>query len=115
MPVMPYCTFSHVRAICNTDITNAEITEMIEETDELMRLRIDVASLSNTILRVISRTWTAYRCMLKDPNAQGLGEYSEDRAQTLKMLKDELDAYMMAASEGMTFKYGYADLRWPIV
>jgi hypothetical protein len=110
-----YCTFSQVKAIVDTDISDADITEMIEETDAYMDLRLDTASLGATVNRLISRTWTAYRCMLKDPNALGLGEYSENRAKTLEQLKKELDGYIMAASGGISFKYGYADLRWPIV
>ena len=114
MDRIPYCTLGQVRAICDTDIEDAEITELIEETDAAMDLRLDTSSLGTTINRMISRTWTGYRCMLKDPNATGLGEYSEDRAVTLKLLKEELDGYIMSASGGITFKYGYADLRWPL-
>ena len=112
---MPYCTEGHVRAICDTDMTDAEITELIEGIDAFMDLRLDTGSLGPTVNRLISRTWTAYRCMLKDPNASALGEWSENRTEALKQLKDELDSYIMSASGGITFKYGYADLRWPIV
>jgi len=110
-----YSTEDQVRAICDTDITDAEITELIEETDALIDLELDTSSLDVIVLRRISRVGTAWLCMLKDPNAQGLGEYSEDRAVALKMMKDALDGYMKAASGGIAFKYGYADLRWPVV
>jgi len=110
-----YSTEDQVRAICDTDITDDEITELIEETDAMMDRTLDTAALGAIMCRLISRTWTAYRCMLKDPDAQALGEYSHDRGEALKALKEELDGYMLVGGDGMMFKYGYADLRWPVV
>ena len=112
---MPYCTEDHVRAVCDTDMTDAEITDLIEEIGAFMDLRLDTASLGALVNRVVCRTWVTYRCMLKDPGARGLGDYSENRDESLRLLKQELDEYMMAASGGIAFKYGYADLWWPSV
>ena len=112
---MVYSTSAQVKAIVDTDVTADEITELIEEVDAIMDLTLDTGSLGAIVCRMISRTWTAYRCMLKDPNAQGLGEYSEDRTVALKLLKDELDSLTTTTGDGMAFKYGYADLRWPMV
>ena len=107
-----YCTTLQIRAVCDTDITDAEITELIEESDWVIDQEITSGSLSAIGYRKLSRLMTAYTCMLKDPNAISLGEYSEDRATTLKMMKDELDGIIMSVSGGIAFKYGYADLRW---
>jgi len=41
--------------------------------------------------------------MRKDPNARSLGEYSERREITLKMMKDEFDALVAAFSGGISF------------
>ena len=112
MDSIPYCTQAQVRAICDTDIEDDEITTLIEEIDAIMDLRLDTGSLGTHVNRLISRLWTAYRCMLKDPNAEALGEWSGDRAVSLQLMKDELDGYIMSASGGIAFKYGYADLRW---
>ena len=108
----PYCTALQVRAICDTDITDPEITELIEETDAFMDFTMDTGSMPVFVLRLISRTMTAIRAMLKDPSARSLGDYEEDRAAALKKLNEELDWYIMGASGGGAFRYGYADLRW---
>jgi hypothetical protein len=107
---MPYCTYSHVRAICETDITNAEITELIEETDVMMDSKLDTGSLSTPMLRAISRTWTAIRCMTKDPTAMSLGELRYDQQYTLEKLNKMLDELIRIADGGISFSYGYEAL-----
>ena len=108
----PYCTALQVRAICDTDITDPEITELIEETDAFMDFTMDTGSIPVFVLRLISRTMSVIRCFLKDPSARSLGDYEEDRGAALKKLNEELDWYIMGASGGSAFRYGYADLRW---
>jgi len=106
---MPYSTAAQVLTIVNTDLddTAGEITSMITETDALMDLRLDTGALPALVLQAISRTWTAYRIMLKDPNARKIGAaYSEDRAVQLKLLKDEVDFYMEAAGGGLGIVMG---------
>ena len=83
---MAYCTNTQVRAIVDTDILDAEITELIEETDAWLDLKFDTASMNANFRRMLSRTLTAVRCMLKDPQSQALGEYREDREYALKKL-----------------------------
>jgi hypothetical protein len=112
---MAYCTNTQVRAIVDTDISDAEITELIAESDEWLDVKLDTGSLSATYLRMLSRTLTAVRCMLKDPNSQALGEYREDREYALKKLNAMLDEMMSDAEGGIAFRYSYADLRFPIV
>ena len=107
---MPYSTSGQVRAICDTDITDAEITELIEESDWLIDQKISSGGVSTTGYRRISRMMTAYMCMLKDPNASGLGEWTEDRAVTLKLLKDEIDASFKAATGGAGFTVTIASI-----
>lgn len=99
----PYCTYHHVRAICDTDITDADITELIEETDALMDANLQTGSINTTILRAISRTWTAIRCMLKDPASMGLGELTYDYEYTLEKLNKELDKLITVADGGIAF------------
>ena len=100
---MVYSTADQVRAIVDTDITNSEITELIEETDAWMDLKLDTGSLNVTVLRLISRTWTALRCMLKDPNSQTIGEYSESRVFALKKLNMMVDEMLSDAAGGIAF------------
>lgn len=90
-----------VRAICDTDITDAEITNIILMTDERIKLRMDVGSVNALILEDISSLWSAYRCFIKDPNARSLGEYSERRDVALQALKKEIDELIAMANGGV--------------
>ena len=64
---------------------------------------LNTGALSPTIKQMLSRLYTAWVCMRKDPNARSLGEYSERREITLKMMKDEFDALVAAFSGGIAF------------
>ena len=107
---MSYVTAVQVRAICDTDITDPEITELIEESDWLIDQRITSGSISAIGYRRMSRILTAYMCMLKDPNAVGLGDYSHDRATALKLLKEEVDSMFVVASGGAGFTVTIASI-----
>jgi len=88
---MAYCTFALVRAIVDTDVTDAEITGLIVESDAYLDAVLNTGSLSATILQLLSRLYTAWRCMLKDPNARSIGGYSENRTETLRLMKAEFE------------------------
>jgi len=107
---MPYCVVNQVRAVCDTDITDAEITELIEESDWVIDSRITAGSISAIGYRRLSRTMTAYMCMLKDPNAIGLGDYSHSRDVALKLLKAEVDASFKVAQGGAGFTVAIAPI-----
>lgn len=100
---MAYCTNTQVLACVDTDMSPAEVTELILRTDERIKLRIDVGSVNALILEDLSVVWTCLRVMLKDPNARGLGEYSERREVTMQMLKKEIDELIAMANGGSSF------------
>ena len=100
---MSYSTVLDVRSICDTDLTDAEITNVITWVDEVIDMKLNSGALSATFLEMLSATYAAYRCYLKDPNARALGEYSERRDITLKMLRDEVDDMMAMAGGGLSF------------
>ena len=108
----PYSTFALVRAICDTDMLDAEITGIIAEVDAFMDFTMDTGSMPALVLQMISRSFATVRCLLKDPSASSLGDYEMDRGAALKKLNEELDWYIIAAGGGIVFRYGYADLRW---
>ena len=101
---MAYCTVDQVQAIVNTDIPDADILELIEETDTFIDLKIPGASA--TVKRAVSRTWTAYRCMLKDPNSRSIGEYSENRSEALRQLWAQVDMYIGMGVGGISVTVG---------
>ena len=112
---MAYSVFGDVRARCDTDIEDAEITSMIEENDAWLNLKLDMGTLTIPMKRLLSATQTAIMCMLKDPNAQAIGEYREDREAALKKLNSMVDEMISDAGGGIAFRYGYAQSRWPLV
>jgi len=110
---MAYCTPAQVRAICDTDITDAELLELIAETDAFMDLKLNTGSINATVLRGISRRWTAITCFLKDPSSESLGEYSGDRRYALEKLNKDLEDLMRSASGGIAMQYHSESLpRW---
>ena len=101
----------------DTDITDAEITNIITWVDASIKLKMDTASAPsgsglsgaewNAFLEGLSATWAAYRCMLKDPDAEALGEYRGERQTALALLKAELDDMLKMGSGGIALQYGY--------
>lgn len=99
---MAYCVVADVRSIVDSDVTDAEITNIITWVDAIMDLKLDTGTLGAVVLEAISATYAAYRVMLKDPDARSLGEYSENRAKALQLLKDELNMLFEAAGGGIS-------------
>jgi len=97
---MAYCTTADVLAIVDTDITVLEIADLIDRTDARIDVLIDPLVTPALILEDISSLWTAYRVMLKDPNARSLGEYSERRDKALELIKQELNELIAMVSGG---------------
>ena len=100
---MAYTTVLDVTAVVDTDMTDPEITKLINRTDVRIGMSISVGTANALFLEDLSTTWTALRVMLKDPNARGLGEYSERREVTMKMLKEEVDDMLDLAGGGIAF------------
>ena len=100
---MSYSNIDDVQAIVETDMETHAIQDLIDETDALMALKLDVATINATVLRAISRTCTAHRVMLKDPASTRKGEDSESRIENLKQLKALCMEMTAAASGGIAF------------
>jgi len=79
---------------------DADVTSLITETDAYLDAVIATGTLSATLLQLLSRLYTAWRVMLRDPNSQSLGGYSYDRNTTLRMMKAEFDALVVALGDG---------------
>lgn len=97
-----YSVPTDVRSIVDTNLTDAQITNIITWVDAVIDMKVDVGSLTAVYLENLSSTYAALRVMMKDPNARSLGEYSERRDVTLKMLKDEVDSLIKTANGGMS-------------
>jgi hypothetical protein len=112
---MAFCVFGDVRSIVETDMTDAEITTLITWVDARIKLKLSTASAPSgsglsaaewaAFLEGLSATWAAYRCMLKDPNAERLGEQQYDRAQALLQLEKEILDMLKSGGGGIAFQY----------
>ena len=98
---MAYATTADVLAIVDTDMTALEVSDLIDRTDVRIGMSINVGTTNALFLEDLSTTWTALRVMLKDPNARGLGEYSERRDVTMRMLKEEIEDMLELAGGGI--------------
>jgi len=118
---MALCVFGDVRSIVDTDITDAQITNIITWVDARIKIKIDTGSSPSGLtaaewaafLEGLSATWAAYRCMLKDPESESLGEYRGDRSAALKALKEEITDMLSAGGGGIAMQYHSESLpRW---
>ena len=102
---MAYCTVAQVRAQVVTDLEDATITDIITEIDAWIDWRYSLAGVPALVIQRASRLKTAYQIMLRDPNAQKIGEYSENRAKQMELMKLEPDEALIAlASAGGTLE-----------
>lgn len=101
---MAFVTEPEVRMIVDTNMANASITDLITGIQALQILVLTGGGPNATVRKEICRLWTAIRVMLKDPEAAGLGEYSENRTYALKKLNEHLRNMIRIAGGGIAFK-----------
>ncbi len=108
---MGYSNVDDVKAIVFTTMEVANIQDLIDEVDAFIAAKIDVSGVDSKILRAISRTWTAYRVMLKDPASESIDGHSENRRDNLARLEAMYKEMLDAAddSSGLAFLVGKAD------
>lgn len=118
---MSFCTAAQVLSIVDSDMSSAEVTELIARTDARIKLKIDTTSTPSNLtaaewadfLEDLSATWTGLRVMLKDPTSEGLGEWRGDRSDTIKMLREEISDMLKAGGGGIAMAYHSESLpRW---
>jgi len=101
---MGYSNVDDVQAIVDTDMEVAEIQDIIDEVDAFIDVTLP-AGTNAMILRAVSKTWAAYRVMLKDPASERIADLSADRSTNLKLLKAEYEEMLKKASgSGIVFK-----------
>lgn len=94
---MGYSNVEDVQAIVDTDMEIAEIQDIIDECDAFIDVQLP-AGTNSYILRAVSKTWAAYRVMLKDPASERIADLSADRSTNLKLLKAEYEEMLKKAS-----------------
>ena len=104
--MVTYCNVEDVESIVDTDMTNWEIQDLIDESSALMELDLTPGGINVYILRAICRSMTAYRVMLKDPDSFRIGDYSESRGKNMDDLKIYYEGLIDKASGGINFVVG---------
>jgi len=107
---MSYCDYEDVRAICDTDMTDPEITDLITGIQAIQDLVLDNGGPNATVRKEICRLWVAIRCFEKDPNSASLGEWREDRSVMITELKKDLKDMIRRAYGGVGMRYAYVQL-----
>lgn len=97
---MAYCTATIVRSQVVTDLEDATITNIISEVDAWIDWKYDTTGVPALVLQRASKLKTAYEIMLRDPNAQKIGEYSENRDKQLELMKAESDKALDGLNTG---------------
>ena len=109
---MAYCTSADVLSRVDTDMSGAEITTLIEESDAWLDLKTNMAALTVPMQRLLSVTLSSVRVMLKDPSSRSLGDYEEDHETSLLKLNAMLDEMLKDATGGIGLKYSYERLNF---
>jgi len=110
---MSFCTYQDVRSVCDTDISDASITNIITWVDAQIKLKIDTTSTPSALtagewaafLEGLSAMWSSYTCYKKDPDAERLGEYQGSRATILKLARDDIQAMLKMGGGGIAMQY----------
>lgn len=83
---MPYCTEADVRAQVVTDLTPTQITGIIAEVDAMIAWKYSLVGVPALVIQRASRLNSAYQILIRDPNAQAIGEYSENKDEQMRQL-----------------------------
>jgi len=93
---MPYCTSSDVRLIINTDLTDAEITTLIETSDAYIEKLLGTQSSEDKLIKRLSMILTAKTIKTRQPQSYAVGDYSEAAGNVLEVWEREVDLIMTA-------------------
>lgn len=88
---MPYSTPADVRALAATELTDTQITTLIEASDAEIDRRVGAQSSTDPLVRKLSSLLTARTIRASQPGSSAVGEY---RAEEGRGWGDEIeDAY----------------------
>ena len=93
---MPYSTASDVRLIINTELTDMEITVLIETTDAYIDKFLGSQSTSDKLIKRLSMILTAKAIKTRQPQSYAVGEYSEAAGNVLEVWEREVELIMTA-------------------
>ena len=108
---MAYCTAADVRAIINTNLTDDQVTSIIETSDAEIDKRLGAQSSSDKLVKKLSMLLTAHTIKTRQPKSQAIGEYREDAGDVLEVWEREIER-IYRLYKGVSVKgseYGHID------
>lgn len=113
---MVYSTAADVKRVINTSLPDADITELIVETDAWIDKRLGAQSTSDKLIRRLSVLKTAMIIRSRDPQSFAIGEYSESAGtftvqQVWKQEIDEIINLYQQASYSKSTSYQTDDIK----
>jgi len=87
---LTYCSASDVRIIVNTNLTDNQITTIIETSDAYIDKVLGAQSTSDKLVKKLSMLITAKAIKTRDPQSQAVGEYSESQGMVSLVWENEI-------------------------
>ena len=91
---MVYCSASDVRIIVNTNLTDSQITTIIETSDAYIDKLLGAQSASDKLIKKLSMLITVKTVKTRDPSSFGIGEYSESSGNVISIWDSEIREIM---------------------
>jgi len=88
---MSYCTASDVRLILETNLTDTEISCVIETSDAEIDKTLGVQGASNKLVKKLSMLLSAHTIKTRQPQSQSIGEYRESSENILEVWEREIE------------------------
>lgn len=88
---MVYCTASDVRLIVQTNLTDTEITSIIETSDAEIDRRLGVQDASDKLVKKLSMLLSAHTIKTRQPQSVAIGEYREDAGDVMEVWEREIE------------------------
>jgi len=86
-----YCTATDVRAIINTNLTDEQITSIIETSDAEIDRRIGAQDPNDKLVKKLSMLLTAITVKTRDPDSQTIGDYKESWTTVYQVWEREIE------------------------
>ena len=88
---MAYCMEADVRFILNTNLTDEQITSIIETSDAEIDMCIGAQDPNDKLVKKLSMLLTAHTIKTRQPLSQAIGEYREDAGEIIEVWEREVD------------------------
>jgi predicted transcriptional regulator len=106
---MPYCTAADVRTLILTNLTDAQIADLITSTDAEIDLLVGGQS-TNPLATRLSALMTASTVRAREPAGVTVGEYREEEGDAPEAWRREIQAILRALKAPAVKATGYTSI-----